>query len=137
MKKLIICLFAILTVSCSLSDDTETTYIELLPIESATVPEEFVRGETYDILVRFKIPTECHAYKDIYMQTEIGSVMIAIMSTVYSGDFDCPIINTDNTVEKSFTFKPLNQDLYVLKFWLGLNADGEDDYLIFEVPVVD
>lgn len=137
MKNLIVCLFALLAVSCSLSDDSETSYNELLPIESATVPEEFVRGETYDILVQFKRPTECHAYKDIYKQTEIGGVMIAILSTVYSGNFDCPLINSDDTLEKSFTFTPSNQDVYVFKFWQGENGAGEDVYLVFEVPVVD
>ncbi len=135
MKKIAICILVLLAISCSINDDTQQSYIELLPIESATVPDEFTRGETYDISIVFKRPTECHAYKDILLKEEPDGLFIAVMSTVFTGNFDCPAI--DNSIEKTFTFQPGEEDLYVFKFWHGTTNSGEEEYIIIEVPVVD
>tara|TARA_R110000850_G_scaffold78470_1_gene169676 strand:+ start:185 stop:592 length:408 start_codon:yes stop_codon:yes gene_type:complete len=135
MKKLIACIIALLALSCSISDDTQKSYVELLPVESAYVPDEFTRGEIYDITITFKRPSECHAFKDIYLKDESDGLFIAVMSTVFTGNYDCPLI--DNVIEKTFTFQPGQEDLYVFKFWHGSTNSGDEEYIIIEVPVID
>ncbi len=135
MKKLFVCIIALVALSCSTSDDTQKSYIELLPIESATVPDEFTRGETNNISITFKRSSECHAFKDIYLKDESDGLFVAVMSTVFTGNYDCAAI--DDVLEKTFTVEPGQEDLFVFKFWHGTNNSGEQDYIIIEVPVVD
>lgn len=139
MKKLIICFFTLLlAASCSINDDdnVQNTYVELLPVETATVPDEFTRGETYNIILTFKRPTECHAYKDILLKNESDGLFVAVMSTVFTGNFECQALNNE-VLEKAFSFKPGEADSYVFKFWHGTNDSGEEEYINIEVPVVD
>ncbi|TYB78807.1 hypothetical protein [Bizionia myxarmorum] len=137
MKKLFICLFALLSLACSVSDDeVQSSSVVMLPVESTIVPDEFVFGQEYEIFLTYIRPTECHIFKDIYSNIEPDGYMIAVMNTVFTGSNGCA--TTNEIVEKSFTFKPArDKNTYVFKFWHGSNDAGEDEYLIFEVPVVD
>ncbi|OBX21883.1 MULTISPECIES: hypothetical protein [Bizionia] len=137
MKKLFVCLFALASLACSVNDeDIQSSTVMMLPVESAIVPNEFVSGQEYEIFITYKRPTECHVFKDIYSQTQSDGLMIAIMSTVFNENNDCP--PSSETVEKSFKFKPSrDENTYVFKFWHGSNGSGEDEFIIFEVPVVD
>tara|TARA_R110002012_G_scaffold283090_2_gene473111 strand:+ start:59042 stop:59452 length:411 start_codon:yes stop_codon:yes gene_type:complete len=136
MKKLFVCLFALLSLACSVDEDIQPSAVMLLPVESAIVPDEFVIGEEYEIFITYIRPTACHVFKDIYSKLESDGYLIAIMSNVFNESNDCPP-NTE-TVETSFMFKPTRDiNTYVFKFWHGSNGNSEDDYIIFEVPVVD
>ncbi|SFN45981.1 hypothetical protein SAMN04487989_101569 [Bizionia echini] len=136
MKKLFVCLLIFLSFACSVNDDVQPNNVILLPVESAMVPNEFVVGQEYEIFLTYIRPTECHVYKDIYSQIESDGYMIAVMSAVYNENNDCPPIT--ETVEKSFKIKPIrDKNTYVFKFWHGSNGSGEDEFIIFEVPVVN
>jgi len=135
MKKLVVFLFTLCIFSCSIDDDNETAYNVFLPIEEATVPVEFERGEVYDIFVSYLRPTTCHAYNDIYYVKEGNERLVAVMATVFEGSFECEEL--DDILEASFSFKAGEEESYVFKFWQGEDDNGEDKYLIIEVPVVD
>ncbi len=135
MKKLLICLIAIATFSCSTSDDSPTSYNELLPIESAMVPEEFEIGETYEITITYLRPTTCHAFNDIYYAKHNNERTVAVVSTVFESNGNCTTIESE--LEASFNFKPTESGSYVFKFWQGEDESGEDTYLVYEVPVLD
>ncbi len=137
MKKLFVCLFALLSLACSVNDDgVQPNAVLMLPVENAIVPDEFVVGQEYEIFITYIQPTTCHVFKDIYSQIESDGLMIAIMANVFNETNDCPPSAT--TVEKSFTVKPTREETtYVFKFWHGSNDSGEDEFIIIEVPVVD
>ena len=135
MKKLLICLIAIATFSCSVNDDGPTSYNELLPIESAIVPESFEVGETYEITITYLRPTTCHAFSDIYYAKYNNERTVAVISTVYESNGQCTTIESE--LEASFNFKATETGSYIFKFWQGEDENGEDTYLVYEVPVLD
>jgi len=134
MRKLVVFLFTLVIVSCT-ADDYESTYTELLPIENAIVTVEFERGEVYDIIVSYIRPSSCHAFNDMYFDGEENEWLVAVMATVFQGSYECDEI--DALTEASFPFKAGEADSYIFKFWQGVDDDGDDQYLVIEVPVVD
>lgn len=127
-------MLAVCTLSCSVGDDSDNSYNELLPVEEALVPTEFERGETYDINITYIRPTTCHAFNDIYYVSESNERTIAVVATVFQNN-NCS--GSETLTEASFSFKATTEDLYIFKFWQGEDENGEDQYLIVEVPVVD
>lgn len=135
MKKLVVFLITLSIFSCNVDDDYETAYNVFLPVEEAIVPDEFERGEVYEIFVSYLRPTTCHAYNDMYYRIDGNERLVAVMATVFEGSFECEEL--DDILEASFNFKAGDEDSYVFKFWQGVDANGDDEYLIIEVPVVD
>lgn len=136
MKRLLILLFALATLfSCSVGDDSPNTYMEILPVESATLPDEFERGEVYEISLTYLRVSNCHTFSDIYYTKEANKRTVAIVATVFVNNENC--ISSNDELETSFNFEVTNSDSYIFKFWQGEDEYGEDQYLIVEVPVVD
>ncbi|WP_452225525.1 hypothetical protein [Lacinutrix chionoecetis] len=135
MKKLLILIIGLVTFSCSLSDDSPTDYQELLPVEEAVLPEEFVLNETYEITLVYLRPTTCHAFSDIYYLKENNERTVAVISTVFQSNGNCTALGTE--LEATFNFKATQTGSYVFKFWQGEDDNGEDTYLTVEVPVVE
>lgn len=135
MKKLFVCLFVLLSLACSVDEVGQPSAVMMLPIESAIVPNEFIAGQEYEIFITYISPTDCHVFKDIYSKIESDGYLIAVMANVFNKNNACsPILEQ---VEKSFLFKPTrDKNTYVFKFWHGNNGSGEDEFIIFEVPVV-
>ncbi|WP_338732193.1 hypothetical protein [Mangrovimonas cancribranchiae] len=134
MKKTLAILLILLTFSCSVEDDSPETYHEILPVESAIVPDEFELNEVYDIQLTYIRPTNCHAFYDIYYAKSENERTVAIISTVFPNDA-CETIDAE--LEISFNFKPTETGSYIFKFWQGEDDNGEDEYMIVEVPVVE
>ncbi|MGY0391319.1 hypothetical protein ACW5R3_02010 [Bizionia sp. KMM 8389] len=137
MKSFFICALAILVFSCATDDEIQqTNRVVLLPVESAIVPNEVSIGETYEIIVTFKKPSDCYYYKDIYMRNDPDGTLVAVLASVLPDTYACQ--ETNNIIEKTFILEP-TRDItnYVFKFWHGNTNTGEDTYIIFEVPVID
>ncbi len=135
MKKLIVALGILIFSSCSISDDSDYNYAvynEILPVESAEVPDEFIVNEVYDISLTYINPSSCHYFNDIYYSKDSNIRTVAVVSTVYPDD-NCEVTETEYTT--SFNFKPTETGSYIFKFWQGENDEGDDDYLVIEVPV--
>ncbi|WP_223032270.1 hypothetical protein [Hanstruepera marina] len=135
MRKLVVLLFSLFALSCSIDDDNERVYNVILPVEDAVVPTEFERGEVYDIYLKYFRPTSCYAYNDVYYVREGNERMVAVVNTVFEGDYECVEVN--ELLDTQFSFKAGEEDSYVFKFWQGEDDNGDSQYLIIEVPVVD
>ena len=138
MKRLVL-FFLILTtiLSCSVNDDDNAIRIqyEILPIESYILPDEFELGEIYEIMLSYERPSTCHAYHDVYYVSESNERTIAIVNKVFVDNTNCEDIATE--LETSFSFQALEAGSYVFKFWQGTDANGNDEYITVEVPVID
>ena len=69
MKNKILSLLLLFTLlsSCSLDDDTNDFLLEVVPIESVVVPEEFIFGDTYQITVEYSRPSDCHVFNNFFV----------------------------------------------------------------------
>lgn len=136
MKKLITLCFAIVTlVSCSIDNDNDVNYhFEILPVESVDIPTEFVLGETYPITVTYLKPNTCHVFKEFYYSKNLNERTVAPITLVYD-DKSCETLE-NSTTEATFNFMVTGNGSYIFKFWQGEDEDGEDQYLIIEVPVI-
>lgn len=132
MRKILFVLLTFTLYSCSVSDDWLDTYFEIVPVESAILPEEFVLGEIHLIELTYLRPSTCHAYNNIYYVTDSNERTVAVVTKVFDRN-NCEEISTE--LEASFNFKPTELGSYIFKFWQG-TIDDEDLYLIIEVPVV-
>ena len=134
IKKIFFVLFAvILMVSCS-DDDSYEYHYELLPIEDAVVPEEFIRGEVYDISVTYIVPSDYYVNSDILYEYDLEARNVAVISLVIESN-DVETIN----VEQELTFKvhALQKSPYLFRFWQGDDDNGDPIYLTIEVPVIN
>lgn len=136
MKKLIALSLALfLFASCSFDDDSSNFSFEILPIESVDIPDEFTLGQTYPITVSYFRPTSCHAFKEFYYLKENNERTVAAINYVFERN-NCEDLS-DELVEATFNFIVTSNGSYIFKFWQGEDANGEDQYLIKEVPVID
>lgn len=135
MKKLVVLAMSLFVLSCSLSDDSDISTNVLLPIENAVLATEFERGEIYDIYLTYLRPSSCHIFNDIYFAAESNENTVAIIETYFNGPESCNELNEMH--EAILRFKAGDEDSYVFKFWQGEDDNGDDQYLIIEVPVVD
>lgn len=133
MKPFLICLIAILTLSCSTENESDTSsYVVLLPVESVGMPQYFEQGETYQINLTYLSPTNCHYFNDIYYDVEGNSSHVAVLNTVLDNG-NCDTLNTET--ETSFNFVANHIGPHVFKFWQGANDNGVDQYLSMEIIV--
>ncbi len=135
MKKIIFILFTFILFSCSVEDDSLDTHFEIIPVESAILPDEFVLGNLHLIKLTYLRPSTCHAYNDIYYVTESNERTVAVINIVFDSNGNCEEISDE--LEASFNFRATRPGSYIFKFWQGTDDDGEDLYLIVEVPVVE
>ena len=138
MKKLFLFGFVLVAFwSCSIDDSiNEDFYFEILPIEDASVPTEMYFGEIYTISYSYYRPTTCHGFNDLYYVAENNIRTIAVINTVINNS-TCQDL-TNELVERTFSFfLQNNSGSIVFKFWQGEDENGEDTYLVFEVPIVE
>lgn len=137
MKKLIaLSLALILAMSCSIDNDNSTNYsFEVLPVVSVDIPSEFTLGETYPITVTYLKPSSCHVFREFYYSKNLNERTVAPIMLVYEND-NCEIL--ENVEEDAtFNFIVTSNGSYIFKFWQGEDANGDDQYLTIEVPVVN
>lgn len=139
MKKIALLAFAfILTfTSCSIDDSSsDSFYLEVLPVESVEMPEYFVHGETYEILVTYTKPNSCYYFNDFIYEIDGHERTIAVVNTVYSDN----LTNCDGEPEQvsvNFDFTVTGYETYVFKFYQGEDENGEDQYYLVEMPVME
>jgi hypothetical protein len=132
MKKFIAyCLFVLFIFSCSSSDDSsQDSEYEILPVESATLPDQFHLGDTYEITLTYIRPTSCYTFSNIYSIEEGHDLTLAVVAYVVLGNNYCETLDVET--ETSFNFEASESGSYVFKFW-----QGGDNYMVVEVPVID
>jgi hypothetical protein len=136
MKKFFILSFLVaLFFSCSVDDDTINFNLELLPIESVDIPEEFTLGEVFPITVTYQRPTTCHTFREFYYAKHNNERTVAVINTVFENN-DCQDI-ADDMLTATFDFKVTSNGSYIFKFWQGKDENDEDIFLEIEVPVTN
>ncbi|CAH8282772.1 hypothetical protein EV196_101626 [Mariniflexile fucanivorans] len=137
MKKLIaLSLALVLLVSCSLDDNDNDNYsFEILSVESVDIPTEFTLGETYPITVTYLNPSTCHVFREFYYSKNLNERTVAPITLVYEND-NCQTLE-NVTEDATFNFVVTSNGSYIFKFWQGEDENGEDQYLIIEVPVTE
>lgn len=119
--------------SCSPLDDNLPAYrLDVLPIESYTLPESFDMNTTYPIKVTYKKPSNCYAYDAIFYQKD-GDTRILGIQVKVSSSSECITLD-EEPVEIIFDFDCTpGYRQYVFKFYKGKDADGNN---IFEEAIV-
>ena len=135
MKKALILLAGLILFSCSSNDDSLYNYQDPMPIELVDLPEEFILNEEYEITITYLKPTTCHVFNDILYQEDNNISTVIVIGTVFHNNGNCTDLNTE--FEANFNFTANNIGSHIFKFWKGLDDNGEDIYLIVEVPVVN
>ncbi len=136
MKKFfILTVISFLTLSsCSIDDDNNVDfYLEVLPIESVEIPDEFELGQTYEILISYNRPTGCYDFNDFIYEINGQERTVAVVNTVYT-NVNCT--EQSELVTVSLNFYVTSNETYLFKFYQGEDEEGEDQYFIVEVPVV-
>lgn len=150
MKKLLLLFVAVLTLASCDTDNDYTNYTyDYLPTEEATIPEDMVVGDTYEISLKYIQPSTCYLFDSLYYykttedienedneddenestETEVRTIAV-INRILESSDTNC--VETNEEIETSFTFIPEIAGPYLFKFWTGVDEDGEDVFLEFE-----
>lgn len=122
--------------SCT-PDEGPQFHYEVLPIESYEVPDSFVLGETYPILVRYNRPTTCHYFNNIFWDRNLNERTIAIQSLVEQRDNCFPVQESEMLIEKSFNFLVTTNGSYIFKFFKGFDVEENPIFEIVEIPVED
>lgn len=139
MKKILFLALAIsftLFNSCAVDDSVANVQFqfEFIPIEEVQLPLAFNFGDTHTISVTYKRPSTCHTFSNFEYIQQTGNVRtVAIVNFVTDGD-DCEPLEDEFKTE-TFSFSALDSEPYTFKFWQGKDDEGEDTYLVFEVPV--
>ncbi len=112
--------------------------LEILPIRSVIdMPETVFYNDSYTISYTYEKPSTCHVYSDLYYLSEGNFRTVAVISTVANetAATNCTPLS-DEIEQRSFTFHVENTGgTYIFQFWQGEDENGEDQYLIYEVPI--
>ena len=137
MKKLVLLLLvSLMGISCSLSDDNNSYYYEILPVESYEIPTSFELGQIYTIKLMYKLPSDCHSDPKLYYEKN-GQIRTVAVQTFVANRDDCNFIANEDVYELTFKFEVVNSEAYVFKFYKG---EDENDEPIFEnvtIPVTN
>lgn len=136
-KAVLITLVIFSFLSCSIDDDNPTFHFEFVPIETVEMPESFEFGNIYDIEYSYYKQTECHLFNDLYFEPSGNTRTVAVINRVNheGSNVICEEL-IDQLETRTFQFQVINNTgSYVFRFWQGVDENGEDEYLIVEVPV--
>ncbi|WP_179021508.1 hypothetical protein [Winogradskyella forsetii] len=139
MKRYALLVFAFVSLctSCSLeSKGPDGFYLEVVPIDSVEMPEYFVQGEIYEINITYTQPNSCYYFNDFIYEIDGQERTVVVVNTVYTDDSNTCIDNPEE-VTVHFNFSVTGNETYVFKFYQGEDEEGEDQYYIVEVPVME
>jgi hypothetical protein len=140
MKNIFILLSTIfILLSCSTDDNRNTIRYEVIKIESFIVPATFVSGDSYQISVKYKRPTTCHYFNNLYFQKDASTRKIAIETLVEERDNCLPLTENNPEIEYTFNFQVIQAagTQYLFKFYKGKNANGDNIFEDITIPVTD
>lgn len=134
MKRFVGFYFLIISLtSCSLDDnDTNFHYIPLKAI-NAEFPENFTLGSDYPIKVTYIRPDNCTFFEGFdFKQTGITDREITLIGSVIE-EHSCTQEVQELTV--LFNFEVIYNKTYTFKIWSGVDEDGKNTFLTYQVPV--
>lgn len=145
MKKLaFLLLITFSLVGCTLEDDGPNRLLEFAEITNADLPEYFERGESYDIVVTYLLPSACHAFNGFDARQGQGAnsneIFIGVVTSYDANQTECN--KEEDNLSREATLRDVTitgevGTVYIFKFWAGQDSSGETQYYIVEVPVED
>ncbi|WP_445718571.1 hypothetical protein [Flavobacterium sp.] len=132
MKKLVLLVSLLfLFNSCQLDENNFT--VEILPVHTVEIPSEFVLGEVYQITMEYYRPSNCHSPYGVYYEKDLNTRTCAVQNLVEERSNCAPVENI--LVQETFNFHVTNTGNYVFKFWTGTDDQGNDTFIIHDIPV--
>ena len=134
MKRYALLVFILVSTltSCSIDDDNNYVGTEVMPIESIEIPEYFVHGERYEIMITYNRPSTCYQFYNFLYDINGNERTVAVINSVYSNS-SC--VEELELVTVSLNFMVTGTETYLFKFYQGHDVEGEDQYYLAEVPV--
>ncbi|MEM6718346.1 MAG: hypothetical protein AAF611_03425 [Bacteroidota bacterium] len=139
MKKIVFLAFILSLVafnSCAVDDTISDTQFQFqfIPVETVEMPSIFNLGSTHTISVTYKRQSSCHSFSNFQYEQDAGNMRtVAVVNFVRIGD-DCELLE-DEFETRTFSFSALDAAPYTFRFWQGVDEEGENVYLVYEVPV--
>lgn len=139
LKYLLIMMVALTLTVTSCSDDDDVNdheyHLEYIGVTSADLPDEFIYGLTYRINVTIELPNSCYYYYNQYDYFYEGTSRLIYPIAHVDDNVPC----TPNITETTFSIpvQALQNETYIFKFYQGQDADGQDQFLTIEVPVIN
>lgn len=127
----------LLTNSACTPDEGSEYHYEILPVESFEVPESFILGETYQILVRYNRPTTCHYFSNIYWEKNLNERIIGVQSLVEQRNNCLPSAEDEMLFTQTFNFMVTSNGSYIFKFFKGHDEEDNPIFETIEIPVED
>ncbi|AXT61714.1 hypothetical protein D1816_15570 [Aquimarina sp. AD10] len=125
-----------ITAGCSIDDDNNTRFFfEAVPIEEVDIPDRLTRGETVTITTSYFRPSTCHGFSGYDFNRSGNQRTFAIINVVLEDGPDCEDIEPETLVEESFDFLVGLESSYIFRFWQGKDDEGNNQFLVIEVPV--
>jgi len=134
MKKCIIILSLTLLQGCSIDDNSDGVIQDLAPITSVNIPTSFVASQTYEIVLNYRRPSDCHYFAGLDISQKQNEVTIGVVNHSKTSSSDCSK-NGDLSKTTSLNFVVERNDFYIFKFWKGENSVGEDEFIIKKIPI--
>ena len=136
MKKVFLLLATVVSLgSCSLgTEDDMKFHTELLPIESADLPDEFKKDSIYELPFTYIRPSTCHLFEGFYYAKDLNVRTIAIHTSVIEQS-GCTV-PTVNPITEKLSFRPTTEASYVFKLWKGKDENNQDIFEEIEIPVI-
>ena len=133
---LMIVAFAVSVSSCNDDDDNYHDYhLEYVNVTSADLPDAFVYGQTYRINFTAELPNSCYFNYNQYDYIYEGTARLIYPIAHVDDGVPCTLNIRETTY--SIPVQALQSEPYIFKFYQGEDADGQDMFLIIEVPVIE
>ena len=116
-------------------DTGENFFFVSMEVTEADVPEFFVLNESHNIEVTFSRPDDCTFFQgfDVFAEENGRTTVVAIGSVLT--EEDC--VPSEDSLTGILTLTAESVNTYTLRFYSGEDADGNLQYLEYQVPVVD
>jgi hypothetical protein len=136
LKKVLI--WAVLVVmyplsSCNLEDDSVNFHFVNLKVVDVSLPEYFELYESYEIQVTYLRPNNCTIFDGFNIEKSGPTTRDVVAVGTELEHSNCVEIGAEAT--ETFTFTCHYSDSYTFRFWSGVNPDGSQQFLEYQVPV--
>lgn len=134
MKKILLTTILALVLvftSCDIYED-EPIYIQVSAVSEVVNPNQYAKDSITEIPVKYKLPSQCHVFRQFYYEAHDFNRLVAIES-LKTGNNTCP--QDEELRTAVLRFKPTSLGTYHFKFWLGEDAQGVDQFIEFDAVV--
>ncbi|PRP67684.1 hypothetical protein [Nonlabens agnitus] len=122
--------------SCELSDDNQPQIqLVALGITDVEIPDPFLFGQDNDIVIRYNNPSSCHRFEGFQIQNNLNIYEVTVFANVLVDGASCEDNNL--STEQVLSFPGNTNGTLVFKFFTGLDAAGNQEFLEIEVDVVE